>query len=244
MNKGAYSFNAQTCEFTKSGPCWASMFTAVWPQKHHVVSNSMEGARFDRYPHFFRRLKEARPEKFTASIVHWAPIHEKIVTAADVSAAYETDAEVATEAARLLRDTDPDVLFLHFDDVDGAGHRNGYGPVVQPYLDAISTVDRRIEGVLETLHKRMSYSQEDWLILVSTDHGGSAMKEPGETKARHGDDIPEHRTIFLILSGGPVIPGPIEPPPVSVDVPPTVFTHLGLGIDRAWGWEGRPVGLR
>ncbi len=244
IKDGAYSFSAQTCELTLSGPGWTSMLTGVWPPKHHVVNNSMEGARFDIYPHFFHRLKEILPETFTASIVHWPGLHEKIVKSADVSTTYGTDSEVATEGIRLLRDTDPDILFLHFDDVDHSGHENGYGPLIQPYLDTINTIDHWIESVLETLYKRTSYDEEDWLILLSTDHGGSAMKEPGKTKARHGDNIPEHRTVFLILSGNSVLHGPIEPSPVTVDVPPTIFTHLGIEIDANWGWEGQPVGLR
>ena len=70
------------------------------------------------------------------------------------------------------------------------------------------------------------------------------MKPPGGGKARHGDDIPEHRTVFLIVSGHSAASGPIEPPPVVVDVPQTVFTHLAVDIDPAWDWDGRPVGLK
>ena len=243
-SEGAYSFEAYTCQFTKSGPCWASMLTGVWPEKHHVVNNSMVNAQFDQYPHFFQRLKEARPETNVASIVNWAPIHEKIVRAADLSTACETDDEVAKEATRLLANSDPDVLFLHFDDVDNAGHRNGYGPTAQGYLDAISEIDRRIEGVLATIRERRSFGREGWLILAGSDHGGSTSKAPGQVKAQHGDDIPEHRTVFLIVSGSAAERGPIEPPPVVVDVPPTVFKHLGIEVEADWDWDGRSVGLR
>ena len=48
-----------------------------------------------------------------------------------------------------------------------------------------------------------AYAREDWLIIVSTDHGG---KDKG-----HGQDIPECRTIFLIVSGKSAVRGAIEP---------------------------------
>ena len=37
--EGAYSFSAQTDERTVSGPCWTSILTGVWPEKHGVLSN-------------------------------------------------------------------------------------------------------------------------------------------------------------------------------------------------------------
>jgi hypothetical protein len=69
---------------TVSGPSWSSILTGVWTDKHGVKDNSFRGANYDEYPHFFRRLKDARPGAVTVSLVDWAPIHDKIVSAADV----------------------------------------------------------------------------------------------------------------------------------------------------------------
>ena len=74
IKAGAYSPKAQTGDRTSSGPGWSSMLTGVWRSKHGVRDNSFKGARYDRYPHFFKRVKQAIPKAFTASIVHWAPI--------------------------------------------------------------------------------------------------------------------------------------------------------------------------
>ena len=235
LRSGAFSFEAQTNSLTTSGPCWASMLTGVWSDKHGVTGNSMEGSQFDRYPHLFTRLKEAQPEARTASLVHWAPINHNIVTDADLTGEFETGAAVAAAAEELMSRDDPDAVFLHFDGVDHAGHLHGYGPNTG-YLAAISDVDALIGRVLSAVHARKTYSEEDWLVVVGTDHGG-------DDKGRHGDDIPEHRTVFLIVSGPSVVRGPIEPPPVTVDVPPTMFAHLGVAVALEWGWEGRPLGV-
>ena len=240
---GGFSFEAQTSPLTTSGPCWSSMLTGVWSDKHGVTGNSMKGSRFDRYPNLFTRLKQARPEARAASLVHWAPINHKIVTDADLTGEFETDAAVAAAAEELMSRDDPDAVFLHFDDVDHAGHSHGYGPN-SGYLAAINDVDALIGRVLSAVHSRKTYSEEDWLVVVSTDHGGDDVKEPGANSARHGDDIPEHRTVFLIVSGRSVVRGPIKPPPVTVDVPPTMFAHMGVAVDLEWGWEGRPLAVR
>ena len=221
------------CIGAVSAPGWSSMLTGVWPTKHGVTDNSFAGSRFDHYPHFFCRLKEACNEVFTASFVNWEPIHSNIVTQADLSTSYATDAEVAQAASEFVTEYEPDVLFLHFDEVDQAGHAYGFGPNVPGYLDALRLLDGRIEVVLTALRGRKSYDEEDWLILISTDHGGSGRG--------HGENVPEHRTIFLVVSGPATARGEIEPPPLVVDIPPTVFTHLGLSIDPAWSWDGHPV---
>lgn len=240
--RGAYSFKAQACRLTKSGPCWSSMLTGVWPEKHGVTNNSFAGAQFDTYPHFFQRLKEARPATRTASIVHWAPINTHLVRGADVVETYGTDAEVTDAVSRVLLEDRADMVYMHFDDVDGAGHKNGYGPNAE-YVAAIGVADNRIASVLKALESRKTYRNEDWLIIVSTDHGGETEKAPGAVKARHGDDVPDHRTIFVIVSGKDVRKGEILPAPNSVDVPQTVLRHLGVAVRPEWGWDGRPVGV-
>jgi predicted AlkP superfamily pyrophosphatase or phosphodiesterase len=236
IREGAFSAKAQTGAATISGPGWSSMLTGVWAEKHGVVDNSFKIMHFDRYPHFFRKLKDARPKAFTASVVNWAPIHSKIVTAADITAAEKNDDLVAERACRILSEHNPDALFLQLDEVDGAGHKNGFSPEVAAYLKAIEAADRRVGKVLKALRKRKTYAEEDWLILVSTDHGGS---DKG-----HGKNIPEHRTIFLIVSGPSAAGGTIEPPPNVVDVAATALQHLGVAISPKWEWDGRPVGLK
>ena len=236
INSGAYSFRAQTNDITVSGPSWSSALTGVWRDKHGVHNNDFDGSQFERYPHFFVRLKEQRPNLVTASIVHWAPIHSKIVAGADFSLAVGSDAAVAKEAAHLLRTGDPDVLFLHFDDVDHAGHGQGYGPRLPHYLEAIAVMDRHIGTVLAALRSRADYGRESWLVLATTDHGG--------TGTGHGENIPAHRTIFAIVGGPAARPGEIHDPPGIVDLPVTALAHLGVTIDPAWGLDGRAVGLK
>ena len=171
-----------------------------------------------------------------ASIVHWEPIKKQIILRADITTAFGTDAEVVKSACELLRDKNPDILFVHLDDVDGAGHSHGFDAKLPRYLDAIETVDRQVGELLQTVKNRKTFAKEDWLIVVSTDHGG---KGKG-----HGGNTPDERTIFLIVSGKSTARGVINPPPDIVDVCPTVLTHLGVAIDPMWRLDGKIVGLK
>ena len=233
--EGTISVEAQTGARTSSGPSWSSLLTGTWADKHGVTDNSFDGNRFGQYPHLFRRIEEVRPELFTASFAHWSPIDEHIVTDADISLGCETAVEVRREAVQLLTQDDPDIVFLHFDDVDGAGHANGYSIDEPEYLEAIRQTGREIGLVLDAMRARPTYAEEDWLVLVTTDHGGTD---------GHGRDIPEHRTIFFIVSGPSASRGTMEPAPGIVDGAATALAHLGIEIDPNWQLDGVAVGLR
>jgi hypothetical protein len=234
---GASSFHSQTGDVPISGPGWSSMFTGVWRNKHGVADNSFAGARFDLYPIFFCRLKDQRPSAVTQSIVRWQPLKDNLITCADVSLYPPSDAAAAAEAARLLRETDPEALFVHLNAPDTAGHSVGFSPDSSGYIAAIEGVDANIGVILDALRSRAAIDSEDWLVIVTTDHGGSGMD--------HHADVPENRTTFLIVSGSSAARGEIEPPPGIVDVAATALEFLGVGVFPfpAWDLDGRPVGL-
>jgi predicted AlkP superfamily pyrophosphatase or phosphodiesterase len=230
---------------TISGPGWASILTGVWADKHGVRDNKFQGANFGQFPHFFSRLKKAKPKAYTASYVTWEPIHRYMVTAADDSQAmlrgkepdWEGDARGTRKAIQLLKEGNPDALFIHMDHVDGIGHRHGFSPLVPEYLAAIAEVDERIGQIVQAVRGRKTYPHEDWLIIVCTDHGGKEKDHSG------GHQVPEIRQVFLILNGRSVKRGSFEEPAFLVDVAATALTHLGVAIDPAWRLDGRPVGL-
>lgn len=236
IKNGAFSDKAQTGDMTASGSGWGSLLTGVWREKHGVKGNDFKLANFEKYPHVLARIKKARPESFVASVVHWEPIQKLIVRKADMTVAFKTDAEVEKSACQVLTEKNPDLLFVHLDDVDGAGHKFGFSPKEPRYLDAIAKADEYVGNLLKAVESRASYEKEDWLIVVTTDHGG--------TGKGHGQNIPEHRTIFVIVSGKSAARGTIDPPPSIVDVVPTVLQHLGIPVDPKWELDGKTVGLR
>jgi predicted AlkP superfamily pyrophosphatase or phosphodiesterase len=235
MKNGAFSAAAQTGDIPVSGPGWSSLLTGVWREKHGVRDNGFEGSNFDEFPDFLARFKKARPDRSAVSIVHWDPIRTRIIRGADQSTRHNSDAAVAADACRVLREQSPDLLFVHFDDVDEAGHRYGFDPRGSAYLSAIARVDAHIGRLVAAIRERPTAADEDWLVVVSTDHGGSGRD--------HARNIPENRTIFLTVSGPSAARGTIEPPPSIVDVAPTVLQHLGVDVDPSWQLDGKPVGL-
>jgi len=228
---------------TVSGPGWGSINTGVWADKHNVQGNGFKEPKFDKYPHFFHYVKKSMPEAKTVSIINWPPIAQYIVSSADVSlntkkgTSYaEADDDAAAAAIEHLSAEDsPIAMMLYLGEVDEAGHAHGFHPTVPQYIAAIEHVDTLIGSVLEAIEKR---TDEQWLIVVTSDHGGAGKGHGG------GHNNPDILHSFLIVSGEAAEHGKFEKQVYIVDAVPTLLTYLGVDIDEAWELDGHAVGLK
>jgi predicted AlkP superfamily pyrophosphatase or phosphodiesterase len=234
---------------TISGPGWSSILCGVWADKHGVHDNTFAGAKYAEFPHLFARLKEVRPEARAVSLVTWEPIHKLIVSKADISINYERkehavadydryDTQAAAEAAKQLAETNPDIVFLYLGQVDVAGHTHGFHPTVPEYIAAIERADKLVGQTLAAIKARKTYAQEDWLVIVTSDHGGKGTGHGG------GHQTPEILNSFLIVSGNAAQRGQFDQQVYLVDAPVTALAHLGVKAKEEWKLDGRAVGLK
>ena len=234
---------------TVSGPGWSSILTGVWADKHGVHNNTFVGMNYKEFPHFFARLKEVRPDAKTASLVTWEPIHKHITSAADVSINYEQkehgvldydryDTQATEETVKQLTEQNPDAVFLYLGQVDVAGHAKGFHPSVPDYIAAIERADKLVGRAVAAVKGRKTYAGEDWLILVTSDHGGKG------TGHGSGHNTPEILNSFLIVSGTSAFRGQFAEQVYLVDAPVTALAHLGVKAKEEWKLDGRPVGLK
>lgn len=241
---------------TISGPGWSTLFTGVFADKHGVRGNGPKftAGNFKDHPHFFRYLREAKPQAWLGSIVGdtWPEVNtiliagsgekltndltivpNEVVMEGDKSRKLN-DANVAKEAARCLREQNPDVLFLHFLDVDHAGHQFGFSMETPPYVSALEKLDTLVGEVMAAMHERAQFKEESWMIVVTTDHGG--------INRGHGGQSPEERKIFAFFNGPGINPGEEREGKVFQSlITPTVLNFLGLPIKPEWGFESGPL---
>ncbi|MCA9739787.1 MAG: alkaline phosphatase family protein [Gemmatimonadota bacterium] len=247
--QGAYTDSARTGFPSVSGPGWSSMLTGVWSDKHGVTDNEFGGKNYEAYPGFLDRIEQLRPELNTFAAVDWTPLalaedgsvalgsridERQIVDGYEIGWA-EADEWSVDAAAEHLRSGDPDALFVYLGNPDEVSHETG--AIGREYREAIELADRHVARLLDAMRERATWADEDWLVLVSTDHG--RLPTGG-----HGGDTPEERTIFYLAAGPSVEPGRPEGPVHVVDVAVTALAHLGFEADPTWGLEGRVVGLR
>jgi predicted AlkP superfamily pyrophosphatase or phosphodiesterase len=247
--EGSFTDAAITGLPSVSGPGWSSFLIGVHPGKHGVFDNSFAGENYTTYPDFLTRIEQVRPELTTFAVVDWAPlgrsesglptlsdaIDERIVLDGYELGWLEADEASVDHAERALREGDPDALFVYLGNPDESSHTSGaIGP---EYRDAIAAADAHVARLIEAVTSRATYRSEDWLVLVSTDHGRLA-------DGGHGGDTPEERTIFFLASGPSAVVGRPEGEVFIVDVAVTALAHLGIDVDPSWGLDGRVVGIR
>jgi predicted AlkP superfamily pyrophosphatase or phosphodiesterase len=246
--EGIYTDNAWTRPPTVSGPGWSNMLTGVWPDKHRVDGNDFTGNDYLSYPDFLTRIERADPSLETVAVVNWLPLGGEdsggpvISDAIDTMIAldgYETGYTLADErsvalAVEQLASADPDFLFVYLGNTDMVGHE--FGSLSEEYRLEVERADRLVGVLVDAVRGRPGYDREDWLIVISTDHG---RRDDGG----HGGDSEEERRIFFLASG-PSVTG-LEPDATVriVDVATTVLAHLGIPIDTEWELDGRVVGL-
>ena len=233
---GSYSFSATTDRLTISGPCWSSMLTGVWHEKHNVTTNKYLKPNIKKYPHFFKRVKQFNPDLRTYSIVNWKPVNDILERGdADFVQTFETDEEVVKKTVEVFNSDKPDVIFVQLDEVDIAGHTYSFDTINEEYLKAISGADKMVGRIVDAMRGSGNYEKENWLIILSTDHGGSGNN--------HGENIKEHKTIFYIVSGKRANQGLIKQDVYVTDVSITALHHMGIPIMAEWDIDGRVIGL-
>ncbi|MFE0026052.1 alkaline phosphatase family protein [Amycolatopsis sp. NPDC059021] len=225
---------------TSSGPGWSTILTGVWPDKHKVKDNSFNGNNLAANPSWLARAETANPALDTYAAVDWKPIGDQIlrtgqdrkfVLDGDTAGYVKTDEQVAADAEKHLKQDKADASFVYFGQTDEAGHAHGADS--PEYSASLRTDDALIGRLLAAIDARAGRANEDWLVMISTDHGHTAA-------GGHGGDSPEERMTFVIAAGGAVPPGTPAVQPKIVDIAPTVLRHLGIAAPA--GYDGYPLG--
>lgn len=238
---GYYTYDSWCLGITVSGPSWSTIYTGVWYPKHGVMDNSYAGSHFNQYPYFPNLAKQVNPAINAVQIIDWAPMsdlvynegfNQKIVRTTNDLAAMLSATQVQ------LQNPDLDVLSLHVDNIDAAGHSTGFSPSNPSYMTAINNVDVWVGQVMTALKNRPTYNDEDWLVFVITDHGGIGTSHGGNTdEERHiwwvasGKNV-KHAQLFATdpgsykMNSNPVDTAKLAKTPVQADIAVTALHHL------------------
>lgn len=189
---------------TSTAPSWLAMLTGGWGEYNGVDDNGMEKkpevetflttlARQGYSASFTTSWREHtgltyRPDTVTA-ITEGLPV-EYTHQIDDSATYYQILKYVAKPAdAEKTKQQDPDVIFCTLEYTDHAGHNTGFGNQNTEYIDACKEVDSNAWEIIKTIEERSTYAEEDWLIIIDTDHGG--------TKTGHGGQTPFERMTWL-----------------------------------------------
>ncbi len=180
-----------------SAPSWCTIFSGLSHERTGVTNNAFTGKTLSpsgnnlaagRAKTVFNHLRENQLNSAVVSSGTWDGIkkiaaysnpdnpHNRRVKSNDNRTHHEYAAQMkAIEAARRYIDApDLDLVVFYTHHVDNAGHVYGHDPDVTQYAAAIAQADKAIGPLLEHVERRQQDHDEQWLILITTDHGGSS----------------------------------------------------------------------
>lgn len=130
--------------------------------------------------------------------------------------------QVADQVIEAMRESDPRLIFVHFGEPDGAGHRHGW--MTSEYFAATARSDAALGKILAAIDE--AGTRAETTVIVSADHGGH-----GKT---HGFDIAVDRHIPFIMQGNGVAAGRRLCEPIrTMDSAATALHMLGLPTESA-----------
>ncbi len=242
--KGSYSESP-----TISAVGYNSLLTGTWANKHNVWGNGIEAPNY-HYHSLFRLVKDNNPNLKTAIFSTWLDNRTKLIGEGleatdkilvdykvdgleldtvnyphdkDSQYIYRIDEAVSDSAASVISKHGPDLSWVYLEFTDDIGHRFGDSP---QFYDAVLKADKQIGKVWHAVKEREENYHEDWLIIVTTDHGRDK-----ETGRDHGGQSDRERSTWIVTNARQRNELSNQKPGI-VDIFPSIANHLKLTIDN------------
>jgi hypothetical protein len=246
---------------TISAVGYNSVITGTWVNKHNVWDNDIIAPNYN-YPNIFRLLKKQSPEKKIGIFSSWQDnrtklVGEGLVEAGNIHFDYHVDGleldtinypqdinrnfmhlideKITDEAAQCIRTNGPDLSWIYLEYTDDMGHIFGDSP---QFDKAIGYADEQVERIWKAIQYRQQNFNEDWLIVITTDHGRDA-----ETGSGHGGQSDRERAGWIVTNAKDLNEHFKKQQSSIVDIMPTIARFMGIIIpkDAAWEIDGVPL---
>jgi predicted AlkP superfamily pyrophosphatase or phosphodiesterase len=232
---------------TVSAPGYMSLVTGTWADKHNVYENYNLSPNYD-YWNIFRVAKAVSPAIKIGIFSTWTDnrtvlLGEGQPGAGDwrfdyVADSFEKDEKrfppqpsdkhialidtfVAEEAAKVIVEQGPGLTWVYLQHTDDIGHEFGDSDAFDL---AVAEMDDHVGRIWDAVNARQATHPEDWLVIVTTDHGRDA-----ETGREHEGHTARERTIWIATNSQRLSPDFYAMPEI-VDIYPSIATHLGITI--------------
>lgn len=232
---------------TISAPGYQSLLTGTWADKHNVLDNEVENPNY-QYWDIFRIAKHASPTLKTAVFSTWLDNRTKLLGDGIPDAGgkkidyhfdgFEHDEDqfphdffsdyilaidqhVSAEAARYIKTEGPDLAWVYLQYTDDVAHLWGDGDKLD---NAVRGMDELVGQIWGAVQARRRATTEDWMMLVTTDHGRDA-----ESGRSHGGQSERERTIWMVTNSDR-LNARYRSNTAIVDIAPSIADHMGIDM--------------
>ena len=199
--------------------------TGKFAKNHKVLDK--RGVFFAQFsqsttPTVLERIGRRTPALTAAlQVFSWRPDVNLLPKSGRWSAICVSDAVNNVLLVELLKRPDAPSAIVVFDDApDAGGHSKGFYPHTPQYLERVNAAMERFGNVLEAIKARPSFADEEWLIVLCSDHGGCG--------TRHNMSGGQCNTVPLAYCGKNIPEGVIAGRPGNIGIAANVLRHMGL----------------
>ena len=250
---------SSTETITISAVGYTNVLTGTWVNKHNVKGNGGIKANYN-YPTLFRIAKDQKRPLTTAIYSSWLDNRTELLGEGRAETrnlkvdyifdGYENDTKafphkdgdlhirdidghVCDEAAKCIKENAPDLNWVYMWYTDDAFHQRGYGKFTD---EALMNADRQLKAVWDAVKYREKNFDEEWLVIITTDHGRSFDGHG------HGGQSELERTIWMVTNQKKLNKQWGRKTLSHVDICPTICRFMDFDVPRdvAFEQEGIP----
>lgn len=220
------------------------VLTGTWSNKHNVWDNDIKAPNYN-YWNIFRIAETTNPKLNTAIFSSWTDNRTKLIGenlpeagGIDIDYTYDgleldtvrfphtkdrkfmfdIDEQISSEAARYIAANGPDLSWVYLEYTDDMGHMYGDSP---EFTDAVRKADTQVGRIWSALEQRMKTYNEEWMIVITTDHGRDA-----QTGKNHGGQSDRERTAWIVTNVKPLNKQFAQP--TVVDIAPSILRFMNI----------------
>lgn len=207
LEHAKYTFESMADANTRDAASWTTLLSGKSSGKHGVYTNDFDTSEEDDddihdhdgsgvstgYISLYQRLLESGRNLKTLSVTSWEPLDHNLFNLSDENGVVPSDEAAKTKAIDRLKNGDKDLAFavVNFRDLNAAGVAGGFSMANPTYKTTLDRIDGYIGEIMTAVEQRKNYAGEDWLIVVTSNHGGIDKSYGGATL--------EERKVPLIL---------------------------------------------
>lgn len=201
---GGVNYPEVNTQDTSTAPGWCSIVTGEWADVHGITGNGITKAVEPKT--LMTSLVEDGTIDSASFITKWKGhfsrdgatyLDEKeYCEENNLNVEFELrkgKKDIHTGAMEEITSEDcSDFVFIIYEDTDSAGHDFGFSYNNPVYKNAFKTEDAYGYEVIKAIEARETYETEDWLIIVTSDHGG--------VETGHGGPSIQERMTFVVMN--------------------------------------------
>ena len=201
---GGVNYPAENTQDTSTAPGWCSILTGQWADIHGITGNDITKTMDTKT--LMTSLTESKIIDSASFITKWAGhfsrknatylLEKEYCEENNLSVAFNKceGNEGSFEAAKeeIGKADCSDFVFVIYEQTDSTGHNKGFSYNNPLYKEAFLEIDGYGFETIEAIKARETYESEDWLIIVTSDHGGFGKG--------HGKASIQERMTFAVMN--------------------------------------------